>query len=60
MSTQTKAKIMLTVLLWGGGLPTAIYFLTINQYVIYGWLVILGLLGFMVWLWRPWTWFQKA
>jgi hypothetical protein len=59
MTAQTKAKIMLTALIGGGGLPTAVYLLTIEQAVIYGWLVILLVFGILLWLWQPWTWFRK-
>jgi hypothetical protein len=60
MTTQTKAKIMLSALVAGAGLPTALYFLTIDEFVLYGWLVLLLVLGILTWLWRPWTWFGKG
>ena len=60
MTTQTKAKIMLSVLIAGGGLPTAIFLLTSGQFVIYGWLVLLLVLGILLWLWQPWNWLRKG
>jgi hypothetical protein len=60
MTPQTKAKIMLSALIAGGGLPTAIYFLTIDEFVLYGWISVLGVLGILTWLWKPWTWFRKG
>ena len=60
MTTQTKAKIMLSALIAGGGLPTAIYFLTINEFVLYGWIVVLLVLAILLWLWKPWKWFRKG
>jgi hypothetical protein len=60
MTTQTKAKIMLSALVAGGGLPLAIYFLTIDEFVLYGWIMVLLVLGILTWLWKPWNWFRKS
>jgi hypothetical protein len=60
MTTQTKAKIMLSALVAGLGLSTAFYFLALDEFVLYGWLMLLLVLGILTWLWKPWTWFRKG
>lgn len=53
MTTATKSKIMLSVLIAAAMLPGC-YLLTDRAYVGYGLILVLGGLVLLGWLWKPW------
>ncbi len=59
MTTETKSRIMLTALIAAGMLPGC-YLLTLRAYLPYGLMLIVGGLGVLLWVWKPWHWFRAG
>ncbi len=53
MTTETKSRIILTVLVLGVMLPGC-YLLSQQAYMVYGLILVLGGLVVLGWLWKPW------
>ena len=58
MTTTTKSRILLSVLVAGAMLPGC-YLLAAQVYMVYGLILVLGGLAVLVWVWKPWQWFTK-
>jgi len=53
MTTETKSRIILTVLILGAMLPGC-YLLSQQAYMGYGLILVIGGLAILAWLWKPW------
>ena len=52
MTTNTKSRILLTVLIVGAMLP-GLFLLSERAYIIYGLILVLGGAAVLFWLWKP-------
>ena len=52
MTTTTKSRILLSVLIIGAMLPGC-YLLAEDAYRVYGLILVLGGLALLAWIWRP-------
>lgn len=57
MSTETKSRIMLTVLVAAAMAP-ALYWIW-GGFVLYGSLLFVGGLVLLAWIWKPWHWMSR-
>ena len=58
MDVKTESKILLSALA-AAPLGAGIVLVIDGEAAAYGWLLIILSLVILIWLWKPWTWFQK-
>jgi len=56
VDTKIESKILLSALV---GAPLGVGIVLAIDGQIYGWLLIILSLIVLIWLWKPWKWFQK-